>query len=84
LEKEIENLKNQNTKFLNEKKNHDIQLNLLKSQIENMDKLNKEYEEMIDNLKIQLEKEKQNTISIKEEKNSLMSENNMCSTDDEK
>jgi len=82
LEKEIEDLKSLNNKFLEEKKNDSIQLNLMKSQIENVEKLNKEYEIIIGNLNLLLENEKQNTKANKQEKD-LTYDNKQFSTDDD-
>ncbi len=82
MEKEIEDLKSLNNKFLEEKKNDSIQLNLMKSQIENVEKLNKEYEIIIGNLNLLLENEKQNTKANKQEKD-LTYDNKQFSTDDD-
>jgi len=83
LEKETKNLKNKNSKFLEEKKDKEISTNLLISQLENMEKLNKEYEEMIENLKIELENQKQVSKSNLLEKNNPESQNDLVSKDDE-
>jgi len=83
LEKEIEDLKNKNFKLLEEKKNNDVSSNLMKSQLENLEKLNKEYEGIIDSLKIELEKEKQYTNNSLEEKRNFSTQKEPISTDDE-
>lgn len=84
LEKELEDLKIKNIKMLEEKKNNEVSSNLMKSQLENMEKLNKEYEGIIDSLKIELEKEKQNTkISLEEKKNFSNQKEPISTTDDD-
>lgn len=84
LEKEIAELKNKNSKMIEEKKNNEVSVNLLKSQLENVEKLNKEYEEMIESLKLQLEREKQVSKNVLEEKSNLAyQEKDLVSTDDE-
>lgn len=86
LNKQIDDLTNKNKKLTEEKKDNEVTVSLLKSQLENMDKLNKEYEGIIENLKLELERER--------EKSKINSDDNMSnfnkknieteSTDDEK
>ncbi len=84
LEKEKEELKTKNSKLLEEKKNNEVSFNLLRSQLENMEKLNKEYEEIIESHKVELEKEKHNSKRALEEKNNFASQaKESVSTDDE-
>ena len=87
LEKEIEKLKIKNSKMLEEKKNNEVSANLFKAQLENTEKLNKEYEEIIESLKLDIEREKQIFKSTLIEKNTdianSIEQKDLVSTEDE-
>ena len=75
MEKEIEILKVKNKKFNEEKKTLNDELNIIKSQQENTERLNKEYEIIIQNLKIDLDLEKKKNIDLATNTNEIKSNN---------